>query len=509
MRLAGRLCVILTILIFGFCAVATPCPAADSPSVSILFFNDIHGQLKSFTIKTDQGRREVGGIARMATLIKSIKAVNKTRHIPTLTLIAGDILQGTPMSTVFEGQPDIVCFNAMGVDAITVGNHEFDFGLKNFMALKKAAAFPFLSANVAWKSSGRLVCEPFKTFSLPNGLVLTVIGITTPDLATTTKPANVKDLMVQDAVKKTQLAFEKVKHLGPVILLSHCRHKTDRAIAKTLPELAVIIAGHDHILMKPHRKVGNVPIVQAFERGRYLGRIELAIEGNTARLNSVFYLPVDDTVAPDPKVAAIIKEYNDKLGKKFEAILGRTEVFLDARRYKIRYEETNLGNWVTDIMRINTGADIAVVNGGALRASIDAGPITLEDVYQTMPFRNEIVLIKLSGAQIRKMLKRAVRATRADEDGGFLQVSGLWLTIKAQTLTSVQTGKRREPLKNDQIYTVAVSDFLASGGDGYTILTGKPVYKTGLPLRELMVETIKEGSPLKPKNEGRIIRITD
>lgn len=483
--------------------------AAGKTAATILFFNDIHGYLEPFTIKTDQGRSEVGGVARMMTLIKSIKTANQNRNVTTLVLIAGDILQGTPMSTIFKGRPDVACFNAMGVDAMTVGNHEFDFGFDNFMTLKKEARFPFLSANIAYKASGQLVCAPFKSFPLSKTVALTVIGITTADLATTTKPGNVKDLSVLDAVKSVRKAFVQVKHLGPVVLLSHSRHKTDRAIAKAVPGLAAIIGGHDHILMQPLRKVGNVPILQAFEKGRYLGRIDMIVDEVTkiGRLDAFAYLPVDNKLAADPQVAAIVKHYNEKLGARFKEVVGKADVFLDARRQQVRYVETNLGNFVADIVRANTGADIALINSGAVRCSINAGAITLNDIYKTIPFSNEIVLMKLSGADIRQMLKRALRGTRADEDGGFLQVSGLWFTVQGKAATSVQTGNDRAPLENDRIYKVALTDFMAEGGDDYVLLAGRPLHKTGLPLRELLVETIRAGSPLSPKTEGRIVRI--
>ena len=497
-----------TLLVVLALVMAPLANAAEKTAATILFFNDMHGHLEPFTIKTDQGRIEVGGVARMVTLIKSIKSANQNHNVKTLVLIAGDILQGTPMSTVFKGRPDVACFNAMGVDAMTVGNHEFDFGFDNFVALKKEAQFPFLSANIIYKASGQLVCAPFKSFPISKTVALTVIGITTADLATTTKPGNVKDLTVLDAVISVKKAFEQVKHLGPVVLLSHSRHKTDRAIAKAVPGLVAIIGGHDQILMQPLRKVGNVPILQAFEKGSYLGRLDLTVDAVTkkGRLDSFAYLPVDNKIAADPKIAAIVKRYDEKLGAHFKKVVGKTDVFLDAKRHRVRYVETNLGNWVADIMRLNTGADIALINSGALRASINAGAITLNDIYKTMPFSNEIVLMKLSGADIRQMLKRAVRGTHADEDGGFLQVSGLWFTVQGNTATAVQTGNNRTPLKNDRIYRVAMTDFMAEGGDGYAFLVGRPLHKTGQPLRELMVAAIRDQSPLGPKTEGRIVR---
>ena len=153
-------------------------------SLTILFFNDLHGHLMPFEIKGEKGVEEVGGIAHVATLIRQIREENSREHVHTLLLVAGDILQGTPMSTVFKGDPDIRCLNAMGVDAMTVGNHEFDFGLDNFLKLKKQSAFPFLSANIVEKASGRLLCRPALEMPLEGGVTFTIIGTTTQALLT-------------------------------------------------------------------------------------------------------------------------------------------------------------------------------------------------------------------------------------------------------------------------------------------------------------------------------------
>ena len=125
--------------------------------VTLLFFNDLHGHLLPFKVKTDKGKIEVGGIARISTLVNKIRYENNKRGINTFVVIAGDILQGTPMSSIFKGQPDVECLNVIGVSAMTVGNHEFDFGVKNFLKLKKMASFPFLSSNIVWKQTGKRI----------------------------------------------------------------------------------------------------------------------------------------------------------------------------------------------------------------------------------------------------------------------------------------------------------------------------------------------------------------
>jgi 2',3'-cyclic-nucleotide 2'-phosphodiesterase (5'-nucleotidase family) len=216
------------------------------------------------------------------------------------------------------------------------------------------------------------------------------------------------------------------------------------------------------------------------------------------------YLPIDASIAPDPAVQNLVETYRVQLDAKFSEVIGTAEVFLDGERERIRYEETNLGNFVTDIMRSYTGAEIALLNAGSLRASIDEGEITLEDVFKTMPYENELVMVELPGAEVQAALARAVMGSRADEDGGFLHVSGLRFTVRGKTLEGIMAGKA--PLDLARTYKVAITDFMLSGGDGYQVFVGKPAVKTGLPLRELIVDTIRARGKVKAEKEGRITR---
>ncbi len=477
--------------------------------VTVLFFNDLHGHLMPFEIKSEKGREDVGGIARMAAVIRDIRAENSHKNIRTLVLVAGDILQGTPMSTVFRGEPDVECLNAMGVDAVTVGNHEFDFGLENFLKLQGRAAFPFLSANIVEKESGRPLCRSFLTIPLKDELAVTVIGVTTDELLTTTLADNVAKLGVIDSVSSVRQVHDGVRSRGPVLLLSHSQHRIDREIAAAMPDLAAIIGGHDHVLLSPYRQEGSVPIFQAFEKGRYLGRVDLRIDAvsKKAVLVDHAYIPITAGITPDPQVAAVVAAYQRQLGDRFKEVIGRADTFLDGERGRIRYEETALGNLVADIMADHTGAQIALINSGAVRASIQPGPVTVEDIFKTVPFANELVVMELTGAEIEQVLQRAVSGSREDEDGGFLQVSGMTFEVRSRSAANVRVGPGRQPLQPQTVYTVAIPDFLATGGDKYTFLKGKPHIKTGLPLRELIVDTIRRRGVIAAKEEGRIRRL--
>jgi 2',3'-cyclic-nucleotide 2'-phosphodiesterase (5'-nucleotidase family) len=502
--------VVLSLVCLFACAGApSPEKQPEPISLTVLFFNDLHGHLMPFEIKGENGVEEVGGIARVATLVRQIREENNRKHVPTLLLVAGDILQGTPMSTVFKGDPDIRCLNAMGVDAMTVGNHEFDFGLDNFLKLKEQAGFPFLSANIVEKANGRLLCQPTLAVPLESGITFTIIGATTQALLTTTQADNVATLDVLDSLTAVSRSYARAIDHGPVLLLSHSRQETDRRIARALPELTAVIGGHDQILLSPYGIEGRIPILQAFEKGRYLGRIDLRINpvSKRAKLIDASYIKVTADIAPDPEIADIVDGFNARLGQQFKEVIGRSDTFLDGEREHIRYQETTLGNFVTDIMQANTGAQIAMINAGALRASIKEGPVTVEDVFRAMPYGNELVRVELTGAEIQQALQRAVQGAREDEDGGFLHVAGLTFDVHGRTLENIRVGLDRHPLEPDAIYSVVVPDFLASGGDGHVVFKGKPQIKTGSPLRELIVDTIQQQKIISARTEGRIRRV--
>lgn len=506
----------LVVLVFTLAAgcvrpkeTAGPDERAEQAPVrlTVLFFNDLHGHLLPFPVKQEDGSRaEVGGIARMATLVRTIRAENRMKGAHTLLLVAGDILQGTPMSTIFRGRPDVEALNAMGVDAMVVGNHEFDFGLENFLVLKELARFPFVSSNLVWKASGRLVCDPAVEFPLSDRVRVTVVGITTDQLLTTTRPENVALLDVTDPVRAVTDLYERSRGRGPVILLSHSKASADEQMALAAPGLVAIVGGHDQILLNPCKNVGGVLIFQAFEKGKYLGRFDLEIDPGSGKAAVVDwgYTPITADIAADPEIQALVESYRVKLDARFREVLGTSAVFLDGERERIRYEETNLGNFVTDIMRRSTGADIAFLNAGSLRASIDEGPITLEEVFKVMPYENEIVIVELTGRELEQVLRRAFSGTRQDEDGGFLHVSGLKVRIRGKEPVDIRADGR--PLDPGKTYRVAVTDFMASGGDGYSLLQTKGAYKTGFPLRELIVDTIRAQGLVRASKEGRIVR---
>jgi 2',3'-cyclic-nucleotide 2'-phosphodiesterase (5'-nucleotidase family) len=277
-------------------------------------------------------------------------------------------------------------------------------------------------------------------------------------------------------------------------------------IASSAPGLAAVIGGHDQILFNPYRTVGDVPVFQAFEKGKFLGRIDFMVDTATGdtEIASWGYIPITADLEKDPSVDELVKSYAARLDAEFKEVIGENREFLDGERDRIRYEETNLGDWVADIMREFTGTDAALINAGGLRASIDRGPVTVESVFKAMPYENELLVVKLSGAELLAALTRSVRGAREEEDGGFLHVSGIRFAIDGKFPRDVVVGGR--PIDAAATYEVAITDFMFSGGDGYDLFVGKSAVDTGLPLRELIVDTVRRKGVIDARTDGRISR---
>ncbi|MBF0120361.1 MAG: 5'-nucleotidase C-terminal domain-containing protein [Desulfobacterales bacterium] len=510
-----RYTLLFTILFFitaGFGITKTFTPHEMKASIStikatILFFNDLHGNLVPFKITMKDGTKaNVGGIANIAALVKEIREKNNKQGIKTFLLVAGDVLQGTSMSTIFNGKPDIEIFNKMNVSVMTIGNHEFDFGLDNLLLLKKMAKFPIISSNIIWRDNKKLMNEPSVTLPLSKEVSLTVIGATTTELLTTTARGNVEKVDVIDSVETVTDQFKKFAKKGPIILLSHSKFQKDSDIAKANPELTAIIGGHDQILFDPQKIASGVPVFQAFEKGRYLGKLDISINKKTKKavIEKSEYIPVTSEIKPDFEVSKIVDKYNSQLDSTMKKVIGESLVFMNGERGHIRYEETNLGNFVADIMREYTSTDISMINAGGLRSSINKGPVTVEDIFKVMPYPNEIIAVTLTGKEIIEILTRSVQGSHKDEDGGFLHVSGIKFEILGKNVKNITV--KDTALDPQKKYTVTTTDFIYNGGDGYKTFMNKPCTKTGLPLRELLVDTLSKRIKIEAKVEGRIKR---
>lgn len=497
-RLPGSICALALALLLQAPAEAA-CREGDR--LALLHFNDFHGQLESY--EDPESKNNVGGIARLATAVEAVRREDPAR--PVLLLFAGDLLQGTVTSSLFLGIPDVALFEKLGVDAAAMGNHEFDYGQDIFRRLGQLARFPFLTANVQTQPTP-LPVKTHVVFAKSGGPKVAVLGLTTPELTTATHPRNIYGVSVEEPVAAARRLMPALRNEADmVVVLSHMGVADDRRLAREIPEVEVVVGGHNHNVYAQPVMEGDTAIVQAGERGRWLGRMDLACKDGRMVRAGYRLLSMDGGVAEHPGLAAEVKRIAAEADRELTQKVGETTVELDARREVLRRGEGAFGNFVADLAREVTGADIALFNGGGFRASIPAGPVTLKHIYQTFPFRNELVVGSLTGAQIVEALRRSAGFSPGDNPGGFLQVAGLRYAIAGDKLESA--GLTAKPINPAERYKVVMPDFLAEGGDGYAMFKDmEQKVMSGRLISDMVIEAFRAGQPVAPRTDGRISR---
>ncbi|OGP75357.1 MAG: hypothetical protein A2Y80_10595 [Deltaproteobacteria bacterium RBG_13_58_19] len=504
---------IITLLSLVILFLAVSPLAADGTSLRILYVNDFHGYAEPYKAKGDGPLQ--GGMAYLAAQVQQLR-----RERPTLLLAAGDMIRGDTWANLFQGFSVIELMNAMKFDAMVVGNHEFDYGLKVLKEIIAKAKFPILGANVA----GLPALKPYVIKNL-NGVKIAIIGLVTPKTPKLTNPKDVQGLKFLSPEMTARKYIQQLKNRAEVIIvLSHLGYPADRALAEKVTGIDVIVGGHTHTRLEKPARVNNTIIVQAWEYGKALGVLDLTrkdgkISLAEGRLEEIHPKPGEE----DPAISKIVARYQQKMDGVLQQVVGETEVDLDADNARSR--ETNFGDLVTDIMRQRAGVEVALINGGTLRRSIPRGPIRKKDLYSALPFDNYVVALKLTGKQIQETLEHGVSAVE-QKAGRFPQVSGLTFTYNP----ALPVGSRVKEvfiggqlLKPDQEYTVATNDYLAAGGGGYTVFKavlqgeadyqpqvemgkgGKVVYsKPGKLLRDAVMDFLQAQGKVAPALEGRI-----
>ncbi|HOB15669.1 MAG TPA: 5'-nucleotidase C-terminal domain-containing protein [Defluviitoga sp.] len=458
----------------------------------IFHLNDTHGHVWG----TDDG----GGFARIATVINQTKEEVEKEGGYVLFVHAGDVNTGVPESDQMDALPDFMILSYMGLDAMTLGNHEFDKPFETLELQSKIAQFPFVAANFVNDLHGGPIFEPY-IIKKCGDVKVGIIGLAT-EQTLVLEPIYLGNNTISNAKETLEKYLPIVqKKSDVVIVLCHLGYYDDENPEPVLPvkftttnELAesfsgidVIIDGHTHSVLDKSVVINDVIIAQAGEHGKYLGRIDLWVDGGHVVDWRSGLIPITTDIPEDP----FIKMFSDmfyQLGSAaLNEVVGETRVLLDGERAHVRSHATNLSNLIADSMIWKTGADVALVNGGGIRSSIDAGEITYRDVLTVLPFGNTVYVLELTGKDLIEVLEYA--ATIPDGQGAKLHVGGLTAEIKDGKPVDVKVNG--EPLDLNKTYKVVTNNYVAAGGDGYTMLIGKPGYDTGFTDAIVLAEYIK------------------
>jgi 5'-nucleotidase len=515
MKLTGRprqrLAIVLLFVLLVQPLVRGQQPQGEAQSerivrITLLQVNDVY----RFT-PADRGTR--GGLARVSTLRKRI--MEKSPH--TLFLMAGDSISPSVESLTYKGAQMIDAWNAVGLDYAVFGNHEFDFGPEVLRERMKESRFPWLGANVIDKRTGKTFGDtpPYIVREF-EGIKIGIIGLVLPETKTTSRPgADVEFLNPCEVARMLVPEMRTRAGVQVVVGLTHLTMREDKELARCA-DFDLIIGGHEHTLLESLS--GRTPIFKMTSDAREMARIQLNIYAGSKKLESIDWeaIPVTSDVPDDPAFAPVTRKY-EKLLKELDERVGRTDVALDARDEPSRSEETNIGNFIADAFRQQTAADVALLNGGSIRADtiIEPGDLTRRDVLSILPFPNPVVKLEVTGATLRAALEHGVSRSREDKQPGrFPQVSGLRFTFDARRPVGSRVREvtvNGQPLDDRKTYTLATTTFLAvEGGDGYQMLQNqrfliKPEQAERAP--EILRKAIAGVKSIAPRTEGRIKRL--
>jgi 5'-nucleotidase len=473
--------------------------------ITLLQVNDVY----RFT-PAERGTR--GGLARISTLRKRIMEESPN----TLFLMAGDTISPSVESLTYKGAQMIDAWNAVGLDYAVFGNHEFDFGPEVLRERMKESHFPWLGANVIDKRTGKTFADtPPYVIREFEGVKVGIVGLVLPETKTTSRPGPEVEFLSPCQVAR--LLVPEMRRRGATIIigLTHLTMREDKELARCA-DFDVIIGGHEHTLLESLSV--RTPIFKMTSDAREMSRIQLNVYAASGKLESIDWeaIPVTSDIPADPAFAAVTRKY-EKLLKELDERVGRTEVALEARDEPSRSEETNLGDFIADAFRKAAGADVALFNGGSIRADnlIEAGKLTRRDVLSILPFPNPVVKLEVTGATLRAALEHGVSRSREDKQPGrFPQVSGLRFVFDATRPAGSRVTEitvNGQPLDDRKKYTLATSSFLAvEGGDGYTMLQNQTFLITaeaGERAPEVLRKAIANVKSIAPKTDGRIKRL--
>ena len=486
----------------------------ETAHLTILHWNDFHAQNFPFQMTEQTNSKQtlsyaVGGTAALLGYIKHVRTANDNVAL----FNAGDDFQGTPISTLTSGRSQIELMNLIAPDAVTLGNHEFDYGMDSLIANLARANYPIVCANVVNTATNSTLGIPFLTKTFGKVRV-GIVGVTPPDLELLTLKNNLNGYRVRDVDSSLNISIGVLKtknHPNLTILLSHMGFDQDTLLAARRNDIDIIVGGHSHTALFIPIKKNRTIIVQAGYRGQYLGKLDLTIdlEGDSVLSYAGELIETKvNNVTPDPVAEKKVEEYESVVNEKFGEVIGTLVTPWDRQAGK--KVEINVGNFECDVMRAVAKTDIAFHNVGGIRKDLDAGPIKVRDIWEMNPFGNMLVTFSVRGDTLRKMMEWQA-AIRPRE---FAQVSGLQYTYNSsepfgKNLLSLNVNG--QPCVDTVWYSLCTNNYIGSHLYDFFGIDEKSVniLDTGLIDRDVIIDYIIQKKTISSVVEGRIVDVAE
>lgn len=516
-------------------AIGVTTAAADRPetpvTIQILSVSDWHAQLDPIS--------GVGG----AAVLSSYFTADRTANPNTITLTSGDAYGASPpLSGRFDEEPAVRAMNLMGFDADTFGNHNFDRGVAHLQRMIDLAEFPYVSANLRNVDDELDGVAPF-TIIERGGVKIGVIGITNPEAPTLVFPGSFGTIVPTDPIPAANKAKAAAKRAGAQVLvaITHLGLSgfVDGQPVGPLIDFANNVGGFD-VILGDHTDIqyagvhNSALVVENKSKGLTYARTTLTVDARNGHVldeGVQFVTPTASAVTPDPAIVAMLAPYRVALAAQFDGVIGvATAVFPRGSNIE-RLREVAIGNLITDAMRLRYGTQVALTNGGGIRAPLPssylpvdttlrrtspgyaAGPpydLVIGDAFSVLPFGNAALTRTVSGAQLLAALEHSV-AFIPLANGRFLQISGFDLVYDSRNAVGARvvsaTLDGGTAILPGGMYTVAMPDFMNAGGDGYTMFVDGQSAATRDLLADVLIERIAATTPVTPVVEGRITNL--
>jgi 5'-nucleotidase / UDP-sugar diphosphatase len=459
----------------------------------LLHTNDVHSWFAERSGRLSNGERvQLGGVAVLKTVISQYREENPDA---VLYLDAGDLFQGAPISTLTAGQSSVDVMNFLRPDAFVIGNHEFDYGVENLQKVMLSANFDVLMANVR-KTDGTNFF-PAESNHHISGLRIKILGLTSDELEHLCAKENLQGLILDSSVDYARQWLESTAGQADLrIALSHRGYVADSLLAMDCPGFDIIVGGHSHTLLDHPRKINQSWVVQSGDFGRYLGVDTLWVDKDKGTLRvSGYSLPIlGSTAEADEELELLIIEQEARVND----LLAEEIAILQADFVRSMNSESNIGNWICSSIREYLEADVCIWNSGGIRKDMLGGSFTLRDVWEIVPFGNELLIGEFSGSQILNFF------TIEMNNHEFMQYDGLRMNRDRDGILQFITINGQK-LISDKKYKFIISDFVwgrIADLDTF-VSSGGQVTNSGLLDRDILIKMARKQKLIKPVLDGR------
>ncbi len=538
---------IISSLLLGSFPLSARVPAQVPRRVHIVVLGttDQHGNLFPIDYYTDKADNR--GLAKIATLVRRVRSENKN----VLLIDSGDTIQGTPLEYYHNKKnnappdPMMLGMNALDYDAMTVGNHEYNFGLPVLEKARSEAKFPWLSANTYNKGTNQTHYTPYIVKELA-GVRVAVLGLTTPGIPNWENVPNYAGLEFREPLSEARKwvpILHREERADVVVIAMHMGLEKDLrsgeinpgqvanenraiAIAKQVPGVDLIFMGHTHRDV-PSVVINGVQLIQANYWGRHLARVDLYLENAGAGwrmfARAAQTIPVDDRVVPDPEILKLGEPYDRETQAWLSRAIGDSGAELTAT--EARFRDTAILDLIQRVQLEVGKADVSMAAVFNPDARIARGPVTVRDIAGLYVYENTLVVLEVTGQQLKEALEHSAKYFRAYEPGktpaelvddkipayNFDIAEGVTYTLNI----SKPFGERIEnlqfqgkPLAPTQKIRLATNNYRVNGGGGYTMYKGAPVvYRSSVEIRELIIDWVERHKtiPTEPSNNWKIV----